>query len=115
MFALTPNNLNDVPEFELEFMRNIPTTWDETSFIDGYPGKYTVLARRHGQKWYIVGVNAEKTAKDLTLELPMLAGQEVKMYNDNSDKETYMEAVKVPGDGKVSITIQPNGGFVLSE
>src|SRR5690554_4551283 len=43
-FALTPNNLTDVPEFEVEFMRNIPTTWDETRFIDGYPGKYSVLA-----------------------------------------------------------------------
>ncbi|WP_340105935.1 glycoside hydrolase family 97 protein [Rhodohalobacter sp. 8-1] len=113
MFALTPNNLHDVPEFELNFMRNIPTTWDETIFIDGYPGKFTVLARRHGQKWYIAGVNAERSAKRLSLQLPMVAGQEVAMYNDDSDKETYMEQVEVPEDGEISITIQPNGGFVI--
>ncbi|WP_227625450.1 glycoside hydrolase family 97 protein [Geofilum rubicundum] len=47
-FALTPNNLTDVPEFELDFMRELPTTWDETVFIDGFPGKYSVLARRMG-------------------------------------------------------------------
>ncbi|HLR26910.1 MAG TPA: glycoside hydrolase family 97 catalytic domain-containing protein [Fodinibius sp.] len=115
MFALTPNNLNDVPEFELDFMRNIPTTWDETVFVDGYPGKYSVLARRDGQMWYVAGVNAEKSAKNLTIELPMLAGQEVKMYNDNSDKGTYTEPVKVSDDGEISITIQSNGGFVLTE
>lgn len=115
MFALTPNNLHDVPEFQLDFMREIPTTWDETVFIDGYPGKYTILARRHGQTWYIAGVNAESTAKSLTLELPMVAGQEVAMYNDDSDKETYMKQVEVSEDGELSITMQPNGGFVLTD
>ena len=115
MFALTPNNLHDVPEFELDFMRHLPTTWDETVFIDGYPGKFSVLARRHGQKWYIAGVNAESTVKELTLDLPMLAGEEVAMYNDDSDNLTYMEQVEVSEDGEFSITIQPNGGFVLTD
>jgi len=115
MFALTPNNLHDVPEFELDFMRNLPTTWDETVFIDGYPGKYTILARRDGETWYIAGVNAETSAKVLTLELPMLTGQQVMMYNDNSDKETYMEQIEVSDDAELSITIQPKGGFVLTD
>lgn len=115
MFALTPNNLHDVPEFVLDFLRKIPTIWDETVFIDGYPGKYTILARRHGQKWYVAGVNAEKSAKNLTLELPMLAGQEVKMYNDSSEKETYIKQLGISETGEISLTIQPNGGFVLTE
>lgn len=45
----------------------------------------------------------------------MLVGQEVAMYNDNSEKETYMEQIEVPESGEISITIQPNGGFVLTE
>lgn len=114
MFGLTPNNLIDVPAFELEFMRNVPTTWDETVFIDGYPGKYSVIARRHGQKWYVAGVNAEKTAKVLKLKLPMLAGQSITMYNDKADKVTYFSSVAVSKKGELSITIQPNGGFVLT-
>ena len=114
MFGLTPNNLVDVPAFELEFLRNVPTTWDETVFIDGYPGKYSVLARRHGQKWYVAGVNAEKTAKELKIKLPMLAGQSVTMYNDKADKETYTSNLKVSKNGQLSITIQPNGGFVIT-
>jgi hypothetical protein len=112
-FALTPNNLTDVPEFEIEFMRNIPTTWDETRFIDGYPGKFSVLARRNGENWYVAGINAKKEAKKLTLNLPMLAGQKVTMYNDKKDGTPYVETISVPEDGKVDVTIQHNGGFVL--
>ncbi len=115
MFALTPNNLADAPEFELNFMRNIPTTWDETRFIDGYPGKYAIIARRHGQHWYVAGVNAQKSAKIFKLTLPMFAGKSVTMYNDKKDKETYIKPVEVPEDGVISVTIQPNGGVVLTK
>lgn len=114
MFGLTPNNLQDVPAFELDFLKTVPTTWDETVFIDGYPGKYSVIARRNNQKWYVAGVNAEKTAKVLKLKLPMLAGQTINMYNDKADKETYTTTVKVSKKGDLTITIQPNGGFVLT-
>ncbi len=58
MFALTPNNLTDAPGSLIDFMREIPTTWDETFYIDGYPGKFSVIARRHGKQWYVAGVNA---------------------------------------------------------
>lgn len=115
MFGLTPNNLVNVPAFELDFLKNIPTTWDETVFIDGQPGKYSVIARRHNQKWYVAGINAEKTAKELKLKLPMLAGQTITMYNDKADKVTYTASVKVSKNGELSITIQPNGGFVLTK
>ncbi|MUP46018.1 glycoside hydrolase family 97 protein [Gramella sp. BOM4] len=113
MFALTPNNLEDVPEFELDFVRELPTTWDETRFIDGYPGKFSVLARRHDQTWYVAGVNAEKSVKKLDLELPMLAGKTVTLYSDNKKKETYSEEIRIPSTGKISVDIQPNGGFVI--
>jgi hypothetical protein len=115
MFALTPNNLTDASEFELDFMRNIPTTWDETRYLDGYPGKYVIIARRHGQKWYIAGVNAEKTAKELKLILPMFSGQSITMYNDNKNKETFMKTVEVSKSGEIPIKIQPNGGFILTK
>ena len=60
-FALAPNNLTDAPEWAINFMKQVPTTWDETRFIDGYPGKYCVMARRSGTSWYIVGINADDT------------------------------------------------------
>ena len=111
MFALTPNNLTDVPPFEIDFMKNVPTTWDETVFIDGYPGKYVILARRHKDNWYIVGVNAQSNTIELKVQLPMLAGKEVKKYYDDRNLKAFMEKNKVNRNGEVQITIQPNGGF----
>ena len=66
-FALCPNNLEDAPKDAIEFMKAVPTTWDETRFLAGYPGKYCALARRHGAKWYVSAVAAEPV--ELTLDL----------------------------------------------
>lgn len=115
MFGLTPNNLTDVPSFEIDFMRKIPTTWDETLFIDGYPGRYCVLARRNGQNWYVSGVNAGKTAIQIKTQLSMLAGKEVTIYNDDKTRKTFVASAKIADNGEVSITIQPNGGFVITK
>jgi hypothetical protein len=115
MFALAPNNLTDVPAFEIDFMKTVPTTWNETTFIDGYPGKYTVVARRNQNQWYVAGANAEKEVKKLKLNLPMLAGKKVKLYNDDSAKAPYMKEVTVASNGELEIEMQPSGGFVLKQ
>ena len=57
-FALAPNNLEDAPEACLDFLREVPTTWDETRYIDGLPGEYVALARRSGDTWYVAAINA---------------------------------------------------------
>ena len=57
-FALAPNNLEDAPSVCLDFLREVPTTWDETRFIDGYPGEHVALARRSGDTWYVAAINA---------------------------------------------------------
>ena len=66
-FALTPNNLTDAPAAALDFLREVPTTWDETRLIDGYPGRNIVLARRHGAAWYVAAINASD--EPLTLDV----------------------------------------------
>ena len=58
MVALTPNNLTDAPQLCLDFVKEVPTTWDETRYISGFPGETVVLARRNGDKWYVAAVNA---------------------------------------------------------
>jgi hypothetical protein len=113
MFGLTPNNLTDVPAFEIDFMKAVPTTWNETLYIDGYPGKHAVIARRNGNQWYIAGVNAQKEPLKLTLNLSMLAGKKVRMYNDDTSKVTYTKEIEIKKNGDVEIEIQPGGGFVL--
>jgi hypothetical protein len=114
MFALTPNNLTDAPAFELEFIKQVPTTWDETVYIDGYPGKYTVIARRHEDKWYVAGVNAGKTAIKIKLALPMLSGKTVSFYNDDINQITSLKKTEMKKGGAIDVEIQPNGGFILN-
>lgn len=115
MFALTPNNMTDAPSFLIDFMKEIPTTWDETLYIDGYPGKYSVIARRHGEQWYITGVNALDEPLKLELNLPMVAGEKVNIYSDNSDRKPLVSSNKINNNGRVSITLQPGGGFVIKQ
>ena len=86
-FALTPMNLDErvTPKFEIDFMRRVPTTWDETRFIDGYPGRYLVIARRHANHWYVAALNAQHEPLALSVELPMLANQQVTWLDDGAD------------------------------
>ncbi len=113
MFAVMPNNLTDAPKFQLDFMKEIPTLWDETVFIDGYPGKYSVIGRRHQDQWYIAGINAEKTVKKLKISLPMFAGKTVKLINDDAKGNSSEKEIKISKNGDFTVEIQPNGGFVL--
>ena len=118
--AMCPNNLTDIPQFEIDWLKQLPTTWDETRFIDGYPGKYAVLARRSGDKWYVVGLNALKEPLKLSLDLPMFEGKEFTVYSDNPLKkdQKFAEAEMKPGKlnkkGQVKVTIQPNGGLIIN-
>lgn len=113
-FALAPNNLTDVPAFEIDFMKGIPTVWDEVKFIDGYPGRYVVLARRHGQDWYVAALNAGKETLKLTVDLPMLAGSPVAYYHDGKDGKTpQVEETKVGKKGQFKFTLPAQGGAVL--
>ena len=115
MFGITPNNLTDVPGFEIDLMKKVPTTWDETVYIDGYPGKYSVIARRHGDKWYVAGVNAMKEPARLRLSLPMLTGKKLQYYGDDVNGVTFSKDLTVKGSGEALVDIQPNGGFVLAQ
>ena len=112
-FALAPNNLNDVPAVCMDFMKQVPATWDETRFVDGYPGKYVVLARRHGDIWYLAAVNAGKEPLKLKLDLEMFAGKTVALYKDDKKGEPQLTSLKVKENGKVQLEIRSQGGAVL--
>lgn len=112
-FALAPNNLKDVSPVCMDYMKTVPTTWDETCFIDGYPGKYVVLARRHGNTWYLAAVNAGKEIVKLKLDLDMFAGKTVSLYKDDKKGEPQLVTLKVKESGKVQLEILPQGGVVL--
>ena len=111
-FALAPNNLKDVPAVCMDFMKRVATTWDETRFVDGYPGKYVVLARRQGDTWYLAAVNAGKEPLKLKLDLEMFAGKTVALYKDDKKGEPELTSLKVKENGKVQLEIRPQGGIL---
>ncbi len=120
-FAITPENLlpeneGGAPEVSLDFLRRVPTTWDDTKFIDGYPGKYVILARRHDNKWYIAGTNAESATKKLTLDLSRFIsnGDTINIITDNKKtREPESKTIKIKNAARVPIDILPMGGFVM--
>ena len=113
-FALAPNNLTDAPDWAINFMKEVPTTWDEVRFLEGYPGKYVVFARRKGNKWYIAGVNAQKETVKLKLKLPMIAsGTALKYYSDDENLNGKVETIKLKNNKEVEIKIPNNGGVLL--
>lgn len=120
-FAITPENLlpeseGGAPAVSMDFLKRVPTTWDETKFIDGYPGKYIVLARRNGNKWYIAGTNAENDIKKLKLDLSRFITTDSNVTIISDDKKTrepHLASVKVKNPANVTVEIIPNGGFVI--
>lgn len=114
-FALTPNNLTDAPADALRFMKDIPTTWDETRYLGGYPGKYVVLARRHADKWYIAAVNADQQTLVIDVDLTYLnlKGQPAELFADDANLAFSCAPAKANKKGIVRLTIPTNGGTVL--
>ena len=110
-FALAPNNMQDAPKVCLDFLREVPTTWDETRYIDGLPGEYVVLARRHGDKWYVAAANAidqtlEVNVKDVLKALGLENADVRLISGGNEPSETAPKA-------KHTVNIPKNDGAVL--
>ncbi len=114
-FALAPNNLTDAPAWAMDFMKEVPTTWDDAVFIDGYPGKYLIFARRHGDTWYIGAVNAQKDQPlKKKIELPMLTGgSEITVYSDTKELVGSKSVKKLPKSKKFEINVPYNGAMLI--
>ena len=113
-FAMAPNNLEDAPAWAVDFMKKVPTTWDEVRFIDGYPGRYVIFARRCGSQWYVAGVNAEAQPLKLTLTLPMFdKTQPLTIYSDDAQLQGSMKSVKQNRKQQQVVTIPQHGGVVI--
>jgi Glycoside hydrolase 97/Glycosyl-hydrolase 97 N-terminal/Glycosyl-hydrolase 97 C-terminal, oligomerisation len=111
--GLTPNNLQEQPDFVIDFLKRVPSVWDETRFIDGYPGKLFAVARRSGGKWYLAVTNGESAQKEWSVSNPLLKDQEFNVIHDKPDGSAATRKLTVGPDGKLSLSLGPNGGAVL--
>jgi hypothetical protein len=111
-----PEGMAKMPPYVKDFMRHVPSVWDDTRFIDGYPGKFVVLARKgQGDKhWYVAGINGEPVAKKLTLDLSSVpSGKTGFIITDGEGQLFEQQPVSLASGRKLDVPLQPKGGFVM--
>jgi alpha-glucosidase len=116
-YAETPDGLAKAPDYVREFLKRVPSVWDDTKFIDGYPGKFVILARRVGSRWYIAGINGEPILRDLTLDLRSIPSGDYGQLitdGDGGNLSFTRTNVNLSSDKKLHISLKPNGGFVIT-
>ena len=112
-FGITPNNMEEQPACIIDFLKEVPTVWDEIRFIDGYPGKFIVLARRAGERWYIAAAHSGLEKRELTIHLPWLKDRSMELYFDQTDRSAGYKNAAVGADDTITLTLEPQGGAVL--
>ncbi len=110
-FAIAPNNLTDAPQVCIDFLKNVPTEWDETKFVDGYPGKYVALGRRSGDKWYYSAINASDTA--IYVDFPIEKSTDVTIYFDDKNGDDPILKYETTKKNSLKVKIEPNSGVVI--
>jgi len=108
-----PEGMAKMPDFVKDYMKHVPSVWDDTKFIDGFPGKLAVLARKGAGHWYVAGINGEPAEKKLTLDLNSLSGAKTGFLISDGDEQLFArQPVKLDASKKLQVTLKPNGGFV---
>lgn len=110
-----PESFLAQPQPVQDYLSNLPTAWDETLLLEGYPGTDVVMARRKGNTWYIAGINGTDEARTITFSTSRLKklGHHVTTFQDSGDATHPWRITE--GDRKVTTTqhCQPRGGFVI--
>jgi alpha-glucosidase len=116
MLSDSPANYEREPE-SLEFLRTIPSTWDETVPLDGKISEHVVVARRNGKDWY-VGAMTNWTERDIEIDLSFLPAGNFTMdaYQDgiNADRmaSDYKKTTsQVSKSTKLKVHLAPGGGY----
>ncbi|MBN2175142.1 MAG: glycoside hydrolase family 97 catalytic domain-containing protein [Bacteroidales bacterium] len=114
-----PDGYYDLPDAAKSFLKEVPNTWDDTKLLDGYPGRYTVIARKKGNNWYIGGINAEGRrgrGKVQTVKFDFLPeGKTYKLTlitDGEHDKAFSTKYLVVDKSDTVDVSMLRLGGFV---
>ncbi|UTF61556.1 glycoside hydrolase family 97 protein [Gilvimarinus sp. DA14] len=111
--AETPQGMAKVPEYIREYLRDIPTLWDETRLLTGMPGEHAVIARRRGSDWFIAGINGTDSEKSLNLDLSFIDKASGQLITDGDTDRSFRQSEIVNQDD-FAITLRPRGGFVIN-
>jgi hypothetical protein len=115
-YAEIPEGMAKAPDYVRDFLKHVPSVWDDTKFLDGYPGKFAVFARQGEGRWYVAGINAEAAEKKLALNLGELAvrGSGTLITDGDAGNLSFRQVpVQLPSGQQMELTLPPRGGFVL--
>jgi len=110
-----PEGYDGLPDAAKIFLRNVPTAWDDTKLIEGYPGKDVIITRRKNTSWYIAGINAEDKEKSMNIPLDFLSEgikYKLTLIEDGAhDKAFFTRYTVVDNIGSVDVKMLRRGGF----
>ncbi len=113
-YAQSPEGMAHVSVDVKEFLKNLPEYWDDVEFIDGFPGKYVVMARRSGDRWYISGINGENVERTVSPDLNSFLKDHAILFTDGEHGELFSKTVlDANNQEKYNLTLKANGGFVM--
>jgi alpha-glucosidase len=113
-YAERPEGIATIPGEIRDILKHIPSVWDESVFIEGFPGKLTVIARRSGNTWYVAGINGEPNAKNLKLDLSFIKSNDAMLITEGINPLSYkIEKPNFDNAKNLNITIRGNGGLFL--
>ena len=105
-----PESFLAQPKEVQDFLGQLPTVWDETRYVSGYPGESAVLARRSGNTWYVAGINGKDAPQILKTNLSFMGKGSVQMFADDASGNWQISTIsKLPSQ----VECQPRGGFVM--
>lgn len=113
MVSDDPDAYKDAQGFD--FVKMVPTAWDETRFISGTPETYVALARRKGNTWY-VGAMTNQDGRTIDIPLSFLGkgAYSAKQWVDGADANSLSESVaNVTAKSHVSLAVKGSGGGVI--
>jgi len=113
-----PEGYRMLPDTIKAFLSRLPNAWDEISYVDGYPGKDIILARRKGRNWYLGGINAEIREKKKLIKLDFLPENkqyELTLIADGvHDKSFSVRSLRVNSVSEIDVKMLRRGGFAAS-
>lgn len=117
-FADRIESYRSQPSYVRNFLRTVPVTWDETFFIDGFPGEYVILCRKKGNVYFLAGINGKMEYKEVVFNLPFLSGSdswEVDLIKDEINPGEFdVEKIIVSSRDSILLNMLPGGGFVAT-
>lgn len=113
-FADKSESYQSLPETPKNFLKEVPTAWDETKLVAGYPGDYVIIARKKGNKWYIGGINGKNESRQLNFGLPFIEGKHnINLITDGKERTVFNEMKQETGNS-MTVDVLPYGGFVAT-